>query len=57
MDFIKINKENFHNKIIIQDNARIHHSKIVKKYALNENIIPHILPNSIQLNLCLINVK
>ena len=39
LNFIKKNKNNFRNKIILQDNARIHHSLIVKEFALNENII------------------
>ena len=39
LNFIIKNKNNFKNKIIVQDNARIHHSLIVKEYALKENII------------------
>jgi transposase len=37
-DFLKTNAV-FQNKIVIQDNARIHHAKIVKECALNDNII------------------
>lgn len=38
LEFIKENIDIFKNKKIIQDNARIHHAKIVKEYAKNENV-------------------
>lgn len=38
MNFIKDNNETFKNKILLQDNARIHHSKIVTEYAIDNNI-------------------
>ena len=38
LKFISDNKEDFKNRNIVQDNARIHHSKIVKNYCLENNI-------------------
>jgi transposase len=38
LDFIKDNKQFFENKNIVQDNARIHHSKIVKNYCKENNL-------------------
>ena len=43
-DFIDINKEKFINKTIIQDNVRLHHSKIVKDYASENNIKMEYIP-------------
>ena len=39
IDFLKYNQVLFENKIIVQDNARIHHSVLVKDYAQEVNII------------------
>ena len=38
LKFLSDNKEDFKNRNIVQDNARIHHSKIVKNYCLENNI-------------------
>jgi hypothetical protein len=65
LDFIKKNKEIFKNKVIIQDNARIHHSIIVKNYASKENIImkynppytPEFNPIEFMFNKCKIEFK
>ena len=65
LNFIKDNKENFNNKIIIQDNARIHHSKIVKTYASHENIklkynpaySPEFNPIELMFNKCKIEFR
>ena len=38
LKFISDNKEDFKNTNIVQDNTRIHHSKIVKNYCLENNI-------------------
>ena len=38
LNFLKENICIFKNKILIQDNARVHHSKVVKEYALKEMI-------------------
>lgn len=43
-DFIDINKEKFINKTIIQDNVRLHHSKIVKEYTTKNNIKMEYIP-------------
>ena len=38
LDFIKDNLEYFKKKILLQDNARIHHAKIVSAFAKENNI-------------------
>ena len=38
LDFIKENLEYFKKKILLQDNASIHHSKIVSAFAKENNI-------------------
>jgi len=38
LDFITKHKTYFENKTLVQDNARIHHAKLVKDYCLNNNI-------------------
>ena len=38
LDFIKQNNNNFKNKNIVQDNARIHHAKIVKEYCKEQEL-------------------
>ena len=38
LSFIKDNLENFKNKCILHDNARIHHTKILKEFCCNNNI-------------------
>lgn len=38
LNFIESYKELYKNKNLVQDNARIHHSKKVKKYCLDNNI-------------------
>ena len=38
LDFIKENLEYFKKKILLQDNARIHHAKIVSAFAKENNI-------------------
>ena len=43
-EFININKNKFINKTIIQDNVRLHHSKIVTKYASENNIKMKYIP-------------
>ena len=43
-DFINTNKEKFINKTIIQDNVRLHHSKIVKIYVTENNINMKYIP-------------
>ena len=65
LDFIKTNNENFKNKILIQDNARIHHALIVKNYASSENIklkynpayTPEFNPIELMFNKCKIEFK
>ena len=65
LDFIKEINEKVKNKIILQDNARIHHSKILKEYALKENIklkynpayTPEFNPIELMFNKCKINFK
>ena len=65
LDFLKTNKEIFKNKILIQDNARIHHALIVKSYALTENIIlkynpaytPEFNPIELMFNKCKIEFR
>ena len=42
--FIEDNKDKFINKTIIQDNVRLHHSKIVKEYANTNNIRMKYIP-------------
>ena len=50
-NFIETNKDKFINKTIIQDNVRLHHSKIVKKYTNENNIImKYILPYTPEFN-------
>ena len=43
-NFIDTNKNKFINKTIIQDNVRLHHSKIVKEYATENNINMKYIP-------------
>jgi transposase len=43
-NFIEINKNKFINKTIIQDNVRLHHAKIVKEFAKENNIIMKYIP-------------
>ena len=43
-NFIDTNKNKFINKTIIQDNVRLHHSKIVKEYAGKNNINMKYIP-------------
>ena len=43
-NFITANKELFINKTIIQDNVRLHHSRIVKQYAIDNNIKLEYIP-------------
>ncbi len=38
LDFIKDNLEYFKKKILLQDNARIHHAKIVSAFTKKNNI-------------------
>jgi transposase len=65
LNFIKKINEKFKNKIIIQDNARIHHAIILKEYALKENILlkynpaytPEFNPIELMFNKCKNNFK
>lgn len=65
LNFIKEINEKFKNKIILQDNARIHHSIILKEYALKENIklkynpayTPEFNPIELMFNKCKINFR
>jgi transposase len=43
-NFIDTNKDKFINKTIIQDNVRLHHSKIVKDFANKNNIKMKYIP-------------
>lgn len=65
LEFIEENNCAFKNKILIQDNARIHHAKIVKEYALKENILlkfnpaytPEFNPIELLFNKCKIEFR
>lgn len=51
LEFLKKNEELFKGKIILQDNAKIHHSKKVKEFALEKNIeMKYIPPYSPEFN-------
>jgi transposase len=43
-NFFEVNKDKFVNKTVIQDNVRLHHSKIVKKYTNDNNIKMKYIP-------------
>lgn len=65
LEFIKENNSKFKNKILLQDNARIHHAKIVKEYASKENILlkfnpaysPEFNPIELLFNKCKIEFR
>ena len=39
LNFLQKNKSILENKVVVQDNARIHHAKVVKEYGVDNNII------------------